>query len=295
MCETDAIRALLRQHRPAGILHLAAESHVDRSIDGPSAFVRTNFVGTFSMLQAALEYWRELPPADASAFRFVHVSTDEVFGSLGHDGRFTETTAYDPSSPYSATKAGADHLARAWQRTFGLPVMVTNCSNNYGPFQFPEKLIPLMVHKAVTGERMPVYGLGENIRDWLFVEDHARALRTVIERGKPGETYNIGGDSERRNIDVVRQICAHLDELRPDRRGPYARLITSVQDRPGHDLRYAIDASKIRRELGWKPDQTFETGLRRTIEWYLANDVWLESVTSGTYRGERLGVGGGVG
>lgn len=289
ICDTAGIRELLDRHQPDAVLHLAAESHVDRSIDGPAAFITTNLLGTFSLLQAAYDYGRTRTRS-AAPFRFVHVSTDEVYGSLGPTGKFVETTPYDPSSPYSATKAGSDHLARAWHRTFGLPVTVTNCSNNYGPYQFTEKLIPLMIHKAAAGEPLPVYGAGENVRDWLYVEDHARALRLVAERGKPGETYNIGGDSERRNIDVVRLICAHMDELRPDARGPHERLITHVTDRPGHDLRYAIDSSKIQRELGWAPAHTFETGLRSTVEWYLANAAWSERVTSGAYRGERLGV-----
>jgi dTDP-glucose 4,6-dehydratase len=287
--DADAMRRIFERYRPAGVFHLAAESHVDRSIDGPAAFVRTNLVGTSTVLQEALRYWRDQTPPQRETFRLVHVSTDEVFGSLGDTGQFTETTPYAPSSPYSATKAGADHLARAWQRTFGLPVIVTNCSNNYGPYQFPEKLIPLTLHKAMTGKALPVYGRGENVRDWLFVDDHARALRTVVAEGVPGETYNIGGNSERRNIDVVRAICALLDELRPDAKGPHERLIEFVVDRPGHDYRYAIDASKIGRELGWTPSESFDTGLRKTVQWYLSNATWTERVMSGAYRGERLG------
>jgi dTDP-glucose 4,6-dehydratase len=289
ICDGPALRAVFEREQPDAVLHLAAESHVDRSIDGPAAFVRTNLVGTSTVLQEARRYWQGRTPAQRENFRMVHVSTDEVFGSLGEDGQFTETTPYAPSSPYSATKAGADHLARAWHRTFGLPVIVTNCSNNYGPYQFPEKLIPLTIQKAMAGESLPVYGRGENVRDWLFVDDHARALRAVVAEGVPGETYNIGGNSERRNIDVVRAICALLDELRPDANGPHERLIEFVVDRPGHDFRYAIDASKIGRELGWTPSESFDTGLRKTVQWYLGNARWTERVMSGAYRGERLG------
>jgi dTDP-glucose 4,6-dehydratase len=287
--DASALQSVFAQEQPDAVLHLAAESHVDRSIDGPAAFVATNVVGTFTVLQEALRYWRGLSASRRQTFRLVHVSTDEVFGSLGETGRFTETTPYAPSSPYAASKAASDHLARAWHRTYGLPVIVTNCSNNYGPCQFPEKLIPLTILKAVTGESLPVYGRGENVRDWLFVEDHGRALRTVVADGMPGETYNIGGDCERRNIDVVRAICAVLDELRPDESGPHDRLIQFTTDRPGHDFRYAIDASKVRRELGWSPSETFESGIRKTVEWYLANPTWTEHVMSGAYRGERLG------
>ena len=290
ICNAAALRSVFEKHQPDAVLHLAAESHVDRSIDGPSAFVTTNVVGTFTLLQEALRYWRSLDDARRQAFRLVHVSTDEVFGSLGETGHFTETTPYAPSSPYSATKAGSDHLARAWHRTYGLPVIVTNCSNNYGPCQFPEKLIPLTIQKALAGEPLPVYGRGENVRDWLFVEDHARALRTVVTDGVSGETYNIGGNCERRNVDVVRAVCAVLDELRPDPAGGHERLIRFTTDRPGHDFRYAIDASKIRRELGWSPSETFETGIRKTVRWYLDNAGWTERVMSGAYRGERLGV-----
>ena len=289
ICDGPALQRVFDREQPDAVLHLAAESHVDRSIDGPSAFVRTNVVGTFTLLQEALHYWRSLPPDRHRSFRLLHVSTDEVFGSLGDTGYFTETTPYSPSSPYSATKAGSDHLVRAWHRTFGLPVVVTNCSNNYGPYQFPEKLIPLTIFKATAGESLPVYGRGENVRDWLFVDDHARALRAVVADGEPGETYNIGGGSERRNLDVVTAICTLLDEVKPHARGPHERLIEFVSDRPGHDYRYAIDASKIHRELGWSPRENFDSGLRKTVEWYLANSTWAERVMSGAYRGERLG------
>jgi dTDP-glucose 4,6-dehydratase len=289
ICDGPALREVFEREQPDAVLHLAAESHVDRSIDGPAAFVRTNVVGTFTLLQEALHYWRGLPSGRRESFRVLHVSTDEVFGSLGDTGYFSESTPYAPSSPYSASKAGSDHLARAWHRTYGLPVVVTNCSNNYGPYQFPEKLIPLTIYRATSGESLPVYGRGENVRDWLYVDDHARALRTVVAEGEPGETYNIGGGSERRNIDVVKSICALLDELRPDPRGPHERLIEFVPDRPGHDHRYAIDASKVRRELGWSPSESFESGLGKTVEWYLANVSWAERVMSGAYRGERLG------
>jgi dTDP-glucose 4,6-dehydratase len=290
VCDATALRAVFDSEQPDAVLHLAAESHVDRSIDGPAAFVRTNVVGTFTLLQEALRYWRGQSAARREAFRFIHVSTDEVFGSLGETGHFTEETAYAPSSPYAASKAGSDHLARAWHRTYELPVIVTNCSNNYGPYQFPEKLIPLTILKATSGESLPVYGRGENVRDWLFVDDHARALRAVLADGKVGETYNIGAGCELRNIEVVRAICAVLDELRPDDAGPHERLIEFVADRPGHDYRYAIDASKVRRELGWSPSEDFESGLRKTVRWYLSNTAWTERVRSGAYRGERLGI-----
>jgi dTDP-glucose 4,6-dehydratase len=289
ICDAPELRAVFEREQPDAVLHLAAESHVDRSIDGPADFVRTNVVGTFTLLQEALRYWRGLPVARRKAFRLLHVSTDEVFGSLGDTGHFTESTPYAPSSPYSASKAGSDHLARAWHRTYGLPVVVTNCSNNYGPYQFPEKLIPLTIFRATAGDSLPVYGRGENVRDWLYVDDHARALRTVVAEGEPGETYNIGGGSERRNLDVVKAICALLDELRPAAGGPHERLIEFVSDRPGHDHRYAIDASKVRRELGWSPSESFDSGLRKTVEWYLANAAWADRVMSGAYRGERLG------
>ncbi|MGE0724187.1 MAG: dTDP-glucose 4,6-dehydratase [Alphaproteobacteria bacterium] len=287
------MRRVLAQHRPDAIMHLAAESHVDRSIDGPAAFIETNIVGTYALLEEALAYWRGLDAGARERFRFHHVSTDEVFGSLGPTGLFSETTAYQPNSPYSASKAASDHLVRAWHHTYGLPVVMSNCSNNYGPYQFPEKLIPLMVIKALSGERLPVYGKGENVRDWLYVEDHARALMLVLQRGAVGESYNIGGENEQTNIAVVRTICAILDELLPDApHRPHANLIGFVTDRPGHDLRYAIDASRIRAELGWRPRETFETGLRRTVRWYLERRDWWEAIRSGQYRGERLGLGG---
>jgi dTDP-glucose 4,6-dehydratase len=290
ICDSDAVARVLSQYRPSAVIHLAAESHVDRSIDGPGEFVRTNIVGTFSLLQETLRHLRELPSAEADSFRFLHVSTDEVFGSLGSDGFFTERTPYDPSSPYSASKAASDHLVRAWHRTFGLPCLLTNCSNNYGPYQFPEKLIPLMIQKGLSGEKLPVYGRGENVRDWLFVDDHAKAILAVLARGRIGETYLVSGRNELRNIDVVRRICALLDELAPDAAvGSRAALIEFVTDRPGHDLRYAIDSSKLERELGWSPEESFETGLRKTVLWYVQNRLWCERIVSGVYRGERLG------
>ena len=283
--------ALLDRHRPDVIMNLAAESHVDRSIDGPGAFLRTNIMGTFGLLQAALAYWRGLDAAGKAAFRFHHISTDEVFGSLGPEGAFREDSPYQPNSPYSASKAGSDHLVRAWHHTYGLPTLLTNCSNNYGPYHFPEKLIPLVILNALEGKPLPVYGKGENVRDWLYVDDHARALLTVIERGKPGESYNIGGRNERRNIDVVRRICALLDEMTPDPAiGPREALISFVTDRPGHDGRYAIDASRMEGELGWKAEENFESGLRKTVRWYLDNRHWWERVRNGGYRGERLGL-----
>ena len=291
ICDATLVRRVFEEHRPDAVLHLAAESHVDRSIDGPGDFIRTNLVGTFTLLEAARRHWLGLEAAERERFRFVHVSTDEVFGSLGADGHFTEATPYAPNSPYSASKAGSDHLARAWHHTYGLPVLITNCSNNYGPYQFPEKLIPLMVLNALEGRELPVYGRGENVRDWLHVEDHAEALLTVLARGRPGEMYAIGGDCERTNLEVVREICRMVDELAPDAAiGPRERLIRFVTDRPGHDLRYAIDARKIRRELGWSPRESFESGLRRTVAWYLENRAWWERVRSGAYRGERLGL-----
>jgi dTDP-glucose 4,6-dehydratase len=272
-------------------MHLAAESHVDRSIDGPGAFIQTNLVGTFNLLQHALRHWRGLDESSRASFRFLHVSTDEVFGSLGPTGFFTESTPYAPNSPYSASKAGSDHLVRAWHHTYGLPTVTTNCSNNYGPYQFPEKLIPLMIQNALAGKPLPVYGKGENIRDWLYVDDHARGLLLALERGTPSETYAIGGGSERTNLQVVNEICRLVTELAPnDGVGDRHALITFVEDRPGHDHRYAIDASRIRRELGWSPRESFESGLRRTVEWYLANGRWSERVQSGAYRGERLGL-----
>ena len=278
------LRSLLEQHRPRAILHFAAESHVDRSILGPDAFLQTNIIGTFTLLQAARAFHDALPPADKPLFRFLHVSTDEVYGSLApSDPAFHEGTAYSPRSPYAASKAASDHLVHAWHHTFGLPTLLTNCSNNYGPFQFPEKLIPLILTFALAGKPLPVYGDGLQVRDWLFVGDHASALRTVLAHGIPGETYNIGGDNQRSNLEVVTTLCALLDELAPAPR-PYNTLITHVQDRPGHDRRYAIDAAKIERDLGWHPAETFETGLRRTVRWYLDNPAWIESVTSGAYR-----------
>jgi dTDP-glucose 4,6-dehydratase len=273
-------------------MHLAAESHVDRSIDGPGAFIETNVVGTFTLLQAARRRWESLKGAARANFRFLHVSTDEVYGSLGSEGRFHESTPYHPNSPYSASKAGSDHLARAWHHTFGLPVLVTNCSNNYGPYQFPEKLIPLVISNAREGKPLPVYGKGENVRDWLYVEDHVRALWDALIKGTPGATYNIGGGEERQNIDVVKTLCRLLDESSPeDPVIPHEELIQFVSDRPGHDLRYAIDASKIEAELGWRPRESFESGLRKTVEWYLANKEWCDQIRCGTYRGERLGLG----
>ncbi len=289
ICDRRRVRAAFQDFQPEMVVHLAAESHVDRSIDGPAAFIDTNIVGTFVMLQEALEYWRKLPPGRRDAFRFHHVSSDEVFGSLNITGLFDETTQYDPSSPYAASKAAADHMVRAWHRTYRLPVTLSNCSNNYGPYQFPEKLIPLMVLKALAGEPLPVYGAGENIRDWLYVEDHARALWLIATGGKIGKTYLIGGRAEHRNIDVVRMICRILDEVAPDVRGVHERLITFVVDRPGHDQRYAIDPSRLFQELGWSPRESFESGLRRTIAWYLDRSDWWKPLVSNVYRGERLG------
>jgi len=291
ICDREAVDRVLLEHRPGAIMHLAAESHVDRSIDGPAAFIATNIVGTYTLLEATRNYWSQLAPDEQQAFRFHHVSTDEVYGDLGDSGLFfTEQTAYAPSSPYSASKAGSDHLVRAWHRTYGLPVLITNCSNNYGPFQFPEKLIPHVILKAIQGEPLPVYGDGCQIRDWLYVEDHARVLYQVVNRGRTGETYNIGGLNEKRNIDVVTAICRLLDELHPDSPvTPHEKLITMVNDRPGHDLRYAIDASKIQSEFGWVPEETFETGLRATVIWYLENRQWWQRVLNGEYRLQRLG------
>jgi dTDP-glucose 4,6-dehydratase len=290
ICDSRKLRAAFTRHRPDAVMHLAAESHVDRSIDGPAAFITTNLVGTFTLLQTALDYWTTLEPSKRGDFRFHHISTDEVYGSLESEGLFSETTAYAPNSPYAATKAGSDHLVRAWHHTYGLPTIISNCSNNYGPWQFPEKLIPLIIIKALQGQKLPVYGTGNNIRDWLFVEDHARALLKILETGKPGERYNIGGSSERCNIDVVGAICQALDEMHPNSAGPYERLVTFVPDRPGHDLRYAINCSKARSELGWEPMETFDTGLRRTIRWYLENREWWEEIQHQTYFGERLGL-----
>ena len=283
--DADAMTALLRRHRPRAIVHFAAESHVDRSIHGPGAFVRTNVVGTATLLEASRAYWSELAPAEQQAFRFLNVSTDEVYGSLGpNDPAFTEAHPYQPNSPYSASKAGADHLVRAYHHTYGFPVLTTNCSNNYGPYQFPEKLIPLMIANALAGRPLPVYGDGLNVRDWLYVTDHCAAIRRVLEAGRTGETYNIGGNAERTNIDIVRRVCALLDARRPDPEGPRERLISYVKDRPGHDRRYAIDATRIERELGWRPAETFDSGLARTIDWYLANQAWVSEVMSGEYR-----------
>ena len=289
--DAASVRAVLDRFRPDVVMHLAAESHVDRSIDGPGAFIETNVVGTYHLLQEALRFYRSLPESRRSGFRFHHVSTDEVYGSLGAEGYFHERTPYAPNSPYSASKASSDHLVRAWGHTYGLPIVVTNSSNNYGPYHFPEKLIPLTILNALEGKPLPVYGDGLNVRDWLYVDDHADALLTVAARGVVGETYNIGGNNEWPNVKVVRRICAILDELRPDRTGPHERLITFVADRPGHDARYAIDATKIKNELGWAPKESFETGLRRTVEWYLANPTWWRDIRSGVYRGQRLGVG----
>ncbi|WCD80117.1 dTDP-glucose 4,6-dehydratase [Pseudomonas sp. TUM22785] len=293
IADSDAVNAALQRFQPDAIMHLAAESHVDRSIDGPAEFIQTNIVGTYALLESARAYWMGLDAERKAAFRFHHISTDEVYGDLhGVDDLFTETTPYAPSSPYSASKAASDHLVRAWNRTYGLPVLLTNCSNNYGPYHFPEKLIPLMILNALEGKPLPVYGDGLQVRDWLFVEDHARALVEVVSRGQVGETYNIGGHNEQKNIDVVRGICALLEELAPAKPNGVARfdeLITHVKDRPGHDLRYAIDASKIERELGWTPQETFESGLRKTVQWYLDNLEWCHRVQDGSYQRERLG------
>lgn len=284
------VKRLLAEHRPDAVINFAAESHVDRSIDGPAAFVHTNVVGTLSLLEQSRDYWKQLDAPSRDAFRFLHVSTDEVYGTLGDTGKFTETTPYAPNSPYSASKAASDHLVRAFHHTYGLPVLTTNCSNNYGPYQFPEKLIPLIIAKALAGESLPVYGDGLNVRDWLFVGDHCAAIRRVLEAGRPGETYNVGGDAERENIVVVKTICALLDERQrlPDGRARES-LITFVKDRPGHDRRYAIDASKLKRELGWAPTVTFEQGIARTVDWYLANQPWVGRVLDGSYRLERIG------
>jgi len=290
VADRAAIARILARYRPDAVMHLAAETHVDRSIDRPDEFIHSNLVGTFAMLEAARAYWEGLDGAARTRFRFHHISTDEVFGSLGPGESADEGARYRPNSPYAASKAGADHLARAWFQTYGLPVVATNCSNNYGPWQFPEKLIPLLVLNALEGERLPVYGQGENVRDWLYVGDHAAALALVVRRGRPGETYNIGGGEERRNIDLVRAICAILDEELPDApHRPHAQLIEFVTDRPGHDLRYAIDDRKIRAELGWRPTESLETGLRKTVRWYIDNRAWWQPIRSGVYRGERLG------
>ncbi|WP_298184962.1 dTDP-glucose 4,6-dehydratase [uncultured Pseudomonas sp.] len=290
IADSAAVSQALSEFQPDAIMHLAAESHVDRSIDGPSAFIQTNIVGTYALLEATRSYWSQLDPARKAAFRFHHISTDEVYGDLhGVDDLFTESTPYAPSSPYSASKAASDHLVRAWQRTYGLPVLITNCSNNYGPYHFPEKLIPLVILNALDGKPLPVYGNGQQVRDWLYVEDHARALLKVVSAGQVGETYNIGGHNEQTNLHVVESICALLDELSPRQSGSYKEQISFVTDRPGHDLRYAIDASKIERELGWKPEETFASGLRKTVLWYLDNLDWCRRVQDGSYQRERLG------
>jgi len=296
ICDRDALNTVFATHKPDVVMHLAAESHVDRSIDGPAVFIETNIVGTYNLLETSRAWWSGLAAEQKEAFRFHHISTDEVYGDLhSMDDFFTETTPYAPSSPYSASKASSDHLVRAWQRTYGLPTLVTNCSNNYGPYHFPEKLIPLMILNAIAGKPLPVYGDGQQIRDWLYVEDHARALYLVATEGTPGETWNIGGHNERKNLDVVTTICDLLEELvpvKPQGVQQYRDLITRVPDRPGHDLRYAIDASKIERELGWAPQETFESGIRKTVEWYLANEGWWKQVLDGSYQGERLGLKG---
>lgn len=292
ICDSIAIKQAFSEFQPDLIMHLAAESHVDRSIDGPSEFINTNIVGTYTLLEAARKYWQALDDTKKSTFRFHHVSTDEVYGDLeGTTDLFTETTPYAPSSPYSASKASSDHLVRAWHRTYGLPVIVSNCSNNYGPYHFPEKLIPLVILNALDGKDLPIYGKGDQIRDWLYVEDHARALYKVVTEGTIGETYNIGGHNEKQNIEVVKAICHILDELKPQPNGqPYESLITFVKDRPGHDLRYAIDATKIKDNLGWMPEETFNSGIRKTVEWYLNNLEWCRRVQDGSYQRERLGV-----
>ena len=291
ICDAPALRALFDRYQPHGVMNLAAESHVDRSIDGPGEFIRTNVVGTFTLLQEALRYWRGLEPARRSAFRLLHVSTDEVYGSLGAEGLFTEATAYQPNSPYSASKASSDHLVRAWRETYELPTVVTNCSNNYGPYHFPEKLIPHMIIKGLAEQELPVYGDGQNIRDWLYVEDHAQALTLVLERGRVGQTYNIGGRNERTNLHVVKTICGLLDQHHPSNLGTRERLIAFVTDRPGHDRRYAIDATKIESELGWRARETFETGIEKTVKWYLDQRSWWQAILDRGYQAKRIGVG----
>ncbi len=289
--DRELLDYLLKRYQPTAILNFAAESHVDRSISGPDAFIQTNVVGTFQLLEATRQYWKNLPLEEQVTFRFLHVSTDEVYGSLGATGQFSEQSPYQPNSPYSASKAASDHLVRAYFHTYGLPVLTTNCSNNYGPYQFPEKLIPLMIHNALHGKPLPVYGQGANIRDWLYVEDHCQALMTVLMQGRPGEVYNIGGNNEKTNLEVVHTLCDLLDELLPESpHTPHRQLIRFVTDRPGHDLRYAIDAGKIKRELGWQPRETFETGIGKTLRWYLDNQAWCARVMDGSYRGERLGL-----
>jgi len=304
ICDRAGLERVFREHQPDAVMHLAAESHVDRSIDGPAAFIETNIVGTYALLEVARSYWQELAEPNKVRFRFHHISTDEVYGDLEHpEDLFTEQTPYAPSSPYSASKASSDHLVRAWRRTYGLPTLITNCSNNYGPYHFPEKLIPLIILNALEGKPLPVYGKGNQVRDWLYVEDHARALYKVVTEGKIGETYNIGGHNEKRNIEVVHTLCEILQELAPPSDSAvfvgatsvainhYQDLITFVKDRPGHDMRYAIDASKIERELGWSPEETFESGIRKTVQWYLENETWWQRVQDGSYQGQRLGVG----
>ncbi|RDH81217.1 MAG: dTDP-glucose 4,6-dehydratase [endosymbiont of Galathealinum brachiosum] len=290
--DINEVKRVFERHKPDAVMHLAAESHVDRSIDAPADFIQTNIVGTLNLLEVARKYWGELEGARKDSFRFHHVSTDEVYGDLDETGLFTEETSYEPSSPYSASKASSDHLVRAWHRTYGLPIVITNCSNNYGAFQFPEKLIPLITLNALEGKPLPIYGTGQQIRDWLHVDDHARALRLVLEKGANGQTYNIGGHNEKTNLQVVKTICSLLDKLVPDSPYiPHESLITYVTDRPGHDLRYAIDAGKIEKDLGWTPDETFETGIAKTIQWYLNNSEWCEHVQDGSYQGQRLGTG----
>ncbi|MBT3193514.1 MAG: dTDP-glucose 4,6-dehydratase [Verrucomicrobia bacterium] len=290
ICDADKMREIVATFRPDAIMHLAAESHVDRSIDGPGAFVETNVVGTFNLLAAAQAHWERLPEADRAQFRFLHISTDEVYGSLGETGFFTEETPYDPRSPYSASKAASDHFVQAWWHTYGMPVLMTNCSNNYGPYHFPEKLIPLVILNAMDEKPLPIYGKGDNVRDWLYVDDHAKALQLVLETGTPGEGYNVGGNNERTNLRVVETICDVLDEIKPRTVcKSYRELITFVKDRPGHDKRYAIDSSKLQRELGWKPEHTFETGIHNTVKWYLDNEWWWKPIREAKYAGERLG------
>jgi dTDP-glucose 4,6-dehydratase len=290
ICNSQALRALFERYRPAAVMNLAAESHVDRSIDGPGEFIQTNIVGTFTLLQEALRHWRSLAGAAKDDFRFLHISTDEVYGSLGAEGLFTETTAYAPNSPYSASKASSDHLVRAWHETYGLPTLVTNCSNNYGPYHFPEKLIPHIIIRGLGGESLPVYGDGRNVRDWLYVDDHARALALVLDRGRVGDTYNVGGRNERQNLQVVHTICDLLDEMRPRAGSSRRELITFVADRPGHDRRYAIDAGKLESELGWRAEENFETGLAKTVRWYLDNEAWWRAILDRGYKANRIGL-----
>jgi dTDP-glucose 4,6-dehydratase len=293
ICDRAAMDRIFTQYKPDAVMHLAAESHVDRSIDGPGQFIQTNIVGTFTLLSAALAYWKTLDGARQSAFRFHHISTDEVYGTLGPTGLFTEETAYAPNSPYSASKASSDHLVRAWHETYGLPVLITNCSNNYGPYHFPEKLIPLVIIRGLAGEKLPVYGKGDNIRDWLYVEDHARALRLVVETGTVGAVYNVGGSNERTNLQVVERICDLLDEMAPAKAGSHRALITFVADRPGHDRRYAIDATKIKRELGWQPQEDFETGIAKTVRWYIDHKEWWQEILNRGYEAKRVGLSAG--